>query len=249
MSDPKGPAAGIPIVQLLADDVVLDDDDFRIAWGSAFLLVEGALQEIPFDVDGTLPQNEGLAARALQQGSTTTDALVFALRRRTAAVGRPLTLGRTEATDVVVADRSVSKLHLFLEHTPEGRLRVQDAGSKNGTWIRGARLPPPPDNTAAHLDPGDSVTVGTVRVRYLDLKNLRAWLGAHPQRPVPGGRARVEKPVGDESGQHVFAAAVAALDAVAKFREGGVELSIPGGAKTLTDLEIPDLAAPPTEHE
>ncbi len=239
---------GVPIVELLADDVVLDDADFFARWGGAFLLVEGELHEMPFDVDGTLPQNQGLVAKALQHASAA-EARIFQLQRRTVATGRQITLGRTEATDVVVADRSVSKLHLFLEPQADGRLRVQDAGSKNGTWVRDARLQPPPDNTPAFLAPGDGATIGTVRARYLDLKSLRAWLGAHPSRPVPVGMTRVERPVGEESGQHVFAAAVAALDAVAKFREGGVELSIPGGTKTLTDLESPDLAASSEERE
>jgi hypothetical protein len=246
MADETDPAMGIRVVELLSDDVALDADAFRAKWGRAFLLVESALSPSPFDLDGTLPGDEREAKVAPPPAA---DASVFAVRRRVAQAGRPLTLGRTVATDVVMQDRSVSKLHAFLVLEDDGRMRVQDAGSKNGTYKDGVRLAPPPRAAAIHLEPGDAVQFGTVRARYVDVDNLRAWLGAHPLRAVPVGMTRVERPVGEQSGQHVFAAAVAALDAVAKFRDQGVELRIPGGTKTLTDVEVPLVTPPSGEHE
>lgn len=230
---------GVPVASMLVDDVALDDAAFRARWGVAFFLVEQALAESPFELDGTLP--EGLDARGLDGPRPAAEAVVYLVRRRVAAPERPITLGRSAATDVVLNDRSVSKLHAFLEPLEGGALRVQDAGSKNGTYVNGARVPVPPDNRAVLVEPGDVFMVGTVRGRYLDLRNLRAWLGAHPRRPIPVGRTRVERPVTESSGRNVLQAAVEVLDAVRQFRDKGVELRMTGGTKTLTDMERPSL--------
>lgn len=257
MPDGEGTKDAVPVSKLLGDDVAFDDAGFRARWGGAFLLVDVALSASPFDLDGTLPGDEprpdtaaGLAGGpAHGPAGVKHDAVVYLLQRRVAAPDRPITLGRTEATDVVLNDRSVSKLHAFLEPMADGRLQVQDAGSKNGTWIAGARLAPPPRAGSVLVEPGDVVMFGTVRARYLDVMNLRALLGAHPDRPVPVGRTRVERPVSDDSGRNVLQAAVDVLDAVQKFREQGVELGIRGGAKTLTDMERPDIPSTPSSDD
>jgi hypothetical protein len=47
-----------------------------------------------------------------------------------------ITIGRTANNDIVIADHSVSRLHAYIKHHGGGWV-VADAGSKNGSWLRG----------------------------------------------------------------------------------------------------------------
>lgn len=50
-----------------------------------------------------------------------------------------ITIGRTHNNDIVVVDHSVSRLHAYVRQQGAGWV-VADAGSKNGSWLRGAAL-------------------------------------------------------------------------------------------------------------
>jgi hypothetical protein len=50
-----------------------------------------------------------------------------------------ITIGRTSNNDVVIADTSVSRLHAYVRRIGDV-WSVADAGSKNGTWLRGEAL-------------------------------------------------------------------------------------------------------------
>jgi pSer/pThr/pTyr-binding forkhead associated (FHA) protein len=52
-----------------------------------------------------------------------------------------ITIGRTSNNDVVIADHSVSRLHAYVRRDGD-RWVVADAGSKNGSWLRGDILEP-----------------------------------------------------------------------------------------------------------
>ena len=62
-----------------------------------------------------------------------------ATSHRALCVGESLTVGSREPADWVVADPAVSACHLTLAAT-EGGLRVEDTGSKNGTFLGGVRV-------------------------------------------------------------------------------------------------------------
>ncbi len=246
MSENDPVTAPVPLKTLLADDVAFDDWRFEERWGAAFLVVDEALHASPFDLDGTLPENQVWEGAA--PARKTTQTVVYLLRRRIAEPGRPVTIGRTEATDVVVNDRTISKLHAFVDVQRDGSARVTDAGSKNGTAVSGVKLSAPPDGAPGTARPGDVVTFGTVNGQYLDLRGMRKFLGTHPDRRSSSSQqqkagARVERVVSPESGRNMMSAVVDALAAVKSFRERGVELDIAGGAKTLTDLDRPDLSS------
>src|SRR4051794_34233106 len=70
----------------------------------------------------------------------------------------PSTIGRGRATAVILPHPLVSRNHCELYET-DGRLMVRDLGSLNGTYVNNERV------TEAPLDPGDSLTVGTVTFR------------------------------------------------------------------------------------
>jgi hypothetical protein len=50
-----------------------------------------------------------------------------------------ITIGRTCNTDVVIADTSISRLHAYIRRDGHGWV-VADAGSKNGSWLKGAKM-------------------------------------------------------------------------------------------------------------
>jgi two-component system, cell cycle sensor histidine kinase and response regulator CckA len=64
------------------------------------------------------------------------------------------TIGRSPEATVMVDDPGVSRLHARVRRTDLGLFEVEDLGSKNGTFLNGARV----DVTAANL--GDKIRVG-----------------------------------------------------------------------------------------
>jgi Inner membrane component of T3SS, cytoplasmic domain len=71
-----------------------------------------------------------------------TDVEVYPLiKKPAAAFPGMITVGRTVNNDVVLANQSISRLHLYMTHR-DGHWWVADAGSKNGSWLAGERLAP-----------------------------------------------------------------------------------------------------------
>lgn len=78
-------------------------------------------------------------------------------RSRRIALGGEVTLGRGEAT-IVVGTRSISRVHLKLWRR-DGVAVVSDEGTRNGTFLRGARLSSPvPVGAALELTLGPELT-------------------------------------------------------------------------------------------
>lgn len=95
------------------------------------------------------------------------EALAIALVRRNAAPG-PVTLGRAPENDIVIDDATLSRHHLAFEPAGEGRWRVRDLGSSNGTRVDGAHVGAAP----VPLVPGALVEPGAVRLSFLDSATL-----------------------------------------------------------------------------
>jgi pSer/pThr/pTyr-binding forkhead associated (FHA) protein len=75
------------------------------------------------------------------------------LAGREVEVTAALVLGR-QAADLVVDDPQVSRRHASVRPAGDG-LEVEDHGSRNGTWVNGARAEGP-----TRLAPGDRVRIG-----------------------------------------------------------------------------------------
>ncbi len=70
------------------------------------------------------------------------------------------TAGRGADNPIVLNHETVSTTHCELEILEDGRLRVRDLGSTNGTWVNG-------ESTAEEvLAPGDVFMLGSVRLRF-----------------------------------------------------------------------------------
>jgi hypothetical protein len=50
-----------------------------------------------------------------------------------------ITIGRTANNDIVIPDHSISRLHAYVRAQAKGWV-IADAGSKNGSWLRGEAL-------------------------------------------------------------------------------------------------------------
>ncbi|MFP2908310.1 FHA domain-containing protein [Pyxidicoccus sp. 3LFB2] len=93
------------------------------------------------------------------------ESVVFpVLKSRTNAFGRGITVGRTGNNDVVLDDGSVSRFHAWFARAEghEGFL-LTDAGSKNGSWLGGARLTP---RRAMPVEDGARLRFGQVEVAF-----------------------------------------------------------------------------------
>lgn len=63
------------------------------------------------------------------------------VKKPAAAFPELITIGRTVNNDVVLANHSISRLHLYVT-CKNGQWWIADAGSKNGSWIDGQKLQP-----------------------------------------------------------------------------------------------------------
>ncbi len=81
-----------------------------------------------------------------------------------------LTIGRREGCDISLDyDTQVSRVHARLVYSPsEGDFYLEDAGSRNGTFVGSARL-----TERTRLEPGTLFRVG------------RTWMRVDPARPMP----------------------------------------------------------------
>src|SRR4051812_9729063 len=73
----------------------------------------------------------------------------------------PTDVGRANDVGITLDDAAVSSRHLRLTPAGEG-VNVEALGSRNGTWVNGARLTAP-----AYLTSGYQFTVGMVTMRVL----------------------------------------------------------------------------------
>lgn len=69
-------------------------------------------------------------------------------------VGEALVLGRGKECSVILADAKASRRHAQIERVAEGRYRIQDLGSSNGTFLQGERI------ETSEVVPGAQIRIG-----------------------------------------------------------------------------------------
>jgi len=94
--------------------------------------------------------------------------------KRFAIGDTPVTFGRGES-DIVIADRSVSRLHAEIRQEDEGYV-IADRGSSNGTWVNGAAV------TTHRLRSGDEIMIAGQRFRFEALESAEETLAIDPRR-------------------------------------------------------------------
>jgi pSer/pThr/pTyr-binding forkhead associated (FHA) protein len=100
------------------------------------------------------------------------------LAGREVEVTAALVLGR-QAVDLVIDDPQVSRRHASVRPAGDG-LEVEDHGSRNGTWVNGARVGGP-----TRLAPGDRVRLGETTFEVEGAAARAAPTEATPQPSPP----------------------------------------------------------------
>jgi len=96
--------------------------------------------------------------------------------QRFALGSQPITFGRSDDNDVVLPGDSASRVHAELRHEDDAFV-LHDRGSRNGTWVNGARV------TAHELQPGDQIEIGDEVFRF-ETSDPGATVLAPPKRPA-----------------------------------------------------------------
>jgi pSer/pThr/pTyr-binding forkhead associated (FHA) protein len=83
-----------------------------------------------------------------------------------------ISVGRTGNNDIVLPDRSVSKLHGYFT-VAGSEVRYADAGSKNGSEVSGD---PIASEQLVPVCPGDSIRIGRIYASFHDARTLFEFL-------------------------------------------------------------------------
>src|SRR5262245_22257230 len=127
---------GLPLTDLSRAARELPPPDFAARYGAAFLVHHGPLRPSIPEADGrTIAVETTASPTAAVRRTKAADFVVFPLLSsgRSAFAGY-VWVGRAVNNDVVIVDGTISEAHAYFQHRPTGWC-VQDAGSKNGTFV------------------------------------------------------------------------------------------------------------------
>jgi len=102
-------------------------------------------------------------------------------------------IGRESDNDIQLLTGGVSRYHAKLEYTEDGKWKLQDLGSTNGTKLKGKKIHEP-----VILEPGAEITIGEQLIRF-DKDYRIAQEEAAPEKPTPRSPA---PPVQNPYGEH-----------------------------------------------
>jgi hypothetical protein len=145
------------------DDIVNSDpDSFAEIHGQAFLIHHGPLGKLqePPAGKGTLAVDGASAEPGFDPRE---DFLVFI---------DPIWVGREEKNDVVIPDASVSSVHAYFITDKGGLYKLQDLGSKNGSFIDNERVPSKDEGPAVDLGSVCRIRFGSVNLTFLLVKDF-----------------------------------------------------------------------------
>lgn len=74
--------------------------------------------------------------------------------------GEVTVAGRSDDSDIVLDDISVSRQHAVFQRTASGRITVRDLNSLNGTYVNGTRV------EESVLRSGDEIQIGKFKIAF-----------------------------------------------------------------------------------
>lgn len=170
----EGEFETLRVQDLQADARALDVQSFTEKHGAGFLLHLGR---------ASLQSPEGpqhTVAIESRTGSgrvvTVTGYRVWRIRKTERSLAaRFVSVGRTRNNDVVISDVSLSKFHAFFV-TEGGVMKLQDARSRNGTFVNGVPVSAQGKGPPTTLRSGARVRFGAVDTTYLDPSSFHTLL-------------------------------------------------------------------------
>ena len=161
---------GIALEQFRADAQALDDERFAAKHGRGFL-VHASRERL--QTPGGPQRTVAIDARETTDRTPGADFRVWPIRKsERSLIARFVSVGRTKRNDLVIPEVSLSKFHaLFTEEN--GTLYVQDARSRNGTFVDGQRVNPQGEGQPTALRTGQRVKFGAAELTFLDATAFR----------------------------------------------------------------------------
>ncbi|MEW6431075.1 MAG: FHA domain-containing protein [Myxococcota bacterium] len=145
--------------------------------GRPVLLYEPPIEDEPDDEedeDFRLRTQSGIVMPAIGGGEPLA---VVIEKTKDNAFQRRITVGRTANNDIVLDDQSVSRFHAYLQQDERSEWTITDAGSRNGSFVSGRRLP---SKTPVPLSNACVLRIGAVQLTFysaqgfMDLLKRRA---------------------------------------------------------------------------
>ncbi|MBI4510417.1 MAG: FHA domain-containing protein [Deltaproteobacteria bacterium] len=181
MNDNTPEQSGMPLEDFYEDGKKLSVVKFQERHGEAFLLHRsdgGSLRppqgpQRTVAADGSqLPGNPG--------GGMKTSYVVFPVKQTGRSMfAQLISVGRTKNNDVIISDVSISKFHAFFKKGENGKFFVQDAGSRNGTFVNGKKVPESGKGDPVLIQPGAKIRFGAVELTFqeaAELHDLVSWI-------------------------------------------------------------------------
>ncbi len=151
----------------------LDDAAFAARHGTGFLVMssDAAGLQVPSGPHRTI----AVEARTDSSESWTPVRFqVWPVRKSDRSlIARFVSVGRTRRNDVVIPDVSLSKFHAFFIEQDGGYV-IQDARSRNGTYVGSQRVNAQGEGPPMTLRSGVRVRFGAVDLSFLDVTGLRS---------------------------------------------------------------------------
>jgi hypothetical protein len=150
----------------------LDQERFARLYGEAFLVHQGPLEALGKTQRAELTLYGDAITRRIQR-SFDMPLMVLPVRPTgRSPFPRVVCLGRAKNNDVVVTDASVSKLHAVFHRSDDGGWLVQDARSRNGTFLDNAPVPVDTRGEPLRITSGATMRFGSVELVFLTTVEL-----------------------------------------------------------------------------
>lgn len=125
----------------------LDVDAFVRRFPNPVLLMHPTEPQIPDEAptagyDGHEGSGRAPLYNAARLPSAVSPIRVLTVRKKASSDGEAIWLGRSRRCDLLIVDRTVSKMHAFITYDHAGRLVIGDGTSTNGTFLDEQRLTP-----------------------------------------------------------------------------------------------------------
>jgi hypothetical protein len=135
-----------------------------VAGGFLVCRPSSALQ-VPEKPQATMRVNVKMI-EAAKRGEFHRECPAWALRRSEESVYSFISVGRTDNCDVTIPDESISKLHAIIRDGGAAGFTVQDAGSRNKTFVDGIEAPRRGAGDPIELRSGTEIRFGAIETVY-----------------------------------------------------------------------------------